>query len=128
MKVPPDDELKNITLLVFDKVIGDITLELDKDLDGLKYKSYLMQTNELNDGSKYTSWNFTDSMDWDGDLENSLWYSRNSTVLYTTKNLIVGQDQPVEIKLPVKIIKETRLNYLDFLFPSAPVDKTFLLW
>ena len=73
-----DDELKNLTNFAWFWHNGDRRADL------------------------YNNWNFTSSLDWDGNGEDSMWYNLNTTLLATTVYYKIGSDSIKVINVPLQ--------------------------
>jgi hypothetical protein len=61
------------------------------ELNGLTIYQVLLHNEKLHSNTTlYNNWNFTSTMFWDGDFENSLWWSPDTTIVYTTENFKIG--------------------------------------
>ena len=68
------------------------------ELKGLRNYIYLYHNMERRK-DHYNNWNFTDSMDWDGNGTYSMWYNLNTTLLAMSEKYIIGNETINKISL-----------------------------
>ena len=59
------------------------------ELKGLRNYIYLFHNMERRQ-DHYNNWNFTESISWDGNGTDSMWYNLNTTLLANTETYIIG--------------------------------------
>lgn len=86
-----EENLRNLTFKKGSIYHQDFEIKFNhKWIDGLKTKVNMLHNSEFRDKTAYNNWNFTSEEIYEG-LDGGFWFSPNTTLLFRSKDFVIGQ-------------------------------------